>query len=627
MHMDRLAPRIALLAGILGLGAVSLGGTGGMPPVARAATAPAVFESEGVLELLRPTNLVGDGVTPVDLYMLALNADGTPMVGVKFKLIVTGGEATEPVGRGDGLYAFTFTPTRTTSPGTATFYFKGKLPNKAFVERSWFAPVSVPRNRSLALAANPAQLTLGVDKTANVAFTFTGGDPRTLAGMQLALQASVGTLTNVTNLGKGEFNGLYTTPTATVPQVALVTAVDAGDPMRIYGAIAIPLSANVTQAVTGAPKTRVILKVGGREFGPVTLDSKGRGKVPVLLPPGATSATLVRVAADGTVSEAPLDLKVTETRRVALFPTVAAIPSDGRLRVPLRAMVVTTEGKPDENALVEFSVTAGTVSAARHEGGGIYTATFTPPDGNAAVQAGLTVKLADATPIQSETRPLPLVPVRATGLTLSATPPVLPVAATSLTVTATVTGPAGVPLPARTLAWSANGARLQEVKDLANGSYEALFGTTGKGPVEVTASVAAPATGNGLTQLLLMPSLERLPADGLSSTMLTLATLDEFGYPVPGVAVSLQLLTGDGTVPTSATTNAAGIAQVFYTAGRKNGFSAIDASVGDLCAGVSILQAPPTVTLPDLPTSSSAATRATLEEWVKSLAAMRVERE
>lgn len=616
--------RVALLLGLTALGALSA--PTGVAPQAVAAPA-AVFTAGPLIELLRPSDVTGDGATPIDLYVLALYADGSAIPAMAPKLTVTGGTADVLTDLGGGLYRLRFTPARTDAPTTATVAIKGKLPNKAAVERSWSFPVSVPRTRGLAVTANPAQLTLGMDKTASVAFTFRGGDPRALAGVTLALNSTVGTVTNVTNVGGGVFNGLYTVPAVATPQLALITAADAGDPMRTYGGLALPLTANVTQSVTGAPNTAVVLKIGGREFGPVKTDSKGRARIPVVLPPGTTTATRVEAGANGSVTETPFDLKLPESRRIALFPTAASLPSDAKVHVPVRAMVVTPDGKPDEMARVVFTASAGTVGPATHEGGGIYVATYTPPDGNAAVKATLGARLDGASAVQADSRALPLVPVRAAGIALTATPATLPAGATALHVSALVSGPAGTPLPGRTLDWDANGARLQGVVDGKNGSYDATFTPTGKGPVEITAAASAPATGNALAQLLVIPSRRRLEPDGLSSVMLTIATLDEFGYPVPNVPLTLALSTGDGSVPTDATTNASGVAQVYYTAGRANGLTAIDVTTGALAAGVSILQAPPELTAPELPTVASEAIRATVDAYARGLAAIRVERQ
>jgi hypothetical protein len=630
MSLARRGRRLALSFGIpalvlvLALGIAPFGAPFDSAVHAAQAATATLFEGQGLIELLRPTDLLADGGTPADLYLLALGADGAPLTGMKVKLTAIGGTVGELVDAGGGLWRFSFTPALVDAPGTATIELKGKLANKQALTRAWTVSVMPSRSRQLSLVANPAQLTLGVDKTANLDFKLVGGEPGAVSAVKLALNVSSGTVANVTNLGGGQFNGLYTTPTATTPRVALLAAVDSGDPMRTYGSLAVPLTTNVVQSVTVKPGARVILKVGGREFGPVTADSKGRAKVAIVVPPGTTSAVRVQILPDGTVSEEPLDLKLPDARRIALFPTAASIPSDARLAVPVRAMVVTPDGRPDESAQVVFTASAGTVGGATHEGGGIYVATYTPPNGNAVVKTTLTVKLADRA-LDTDTRAVTLVPVRATKVALTATP--LAADATSLTVTAKVTGPDGALLPARALSFTADGAKLQEIKDLKNGDYTALFTPTGKGPVEVSASVAAPATGNALARVVVVPARERLPADGLSSTMLTVATVDEFGYPVPNVSVDISVLTGDGSVPATTTTNADGIARIYYTAGRKNGFVGIEARVGERNAGVSIVQAPPSLALPELPVAGSASVKALADEWAGAITGLRVERQ
>lgn len=612
----------------LTLCALLLGGIAGKALVAPPAWAESarVFQELGLIELLRPTDLVGDGATPVDLWLLALDAGGKPISGWKVKLTASGGTAGELVDAGGGLYRFPFTPAKTDTATTASVELRGKLPTRENFVRTWSFPVAPPRGHSLQVAANPAQLTLGTDKTANLSFTVSGGDAAALTTVELLHAVSAGTLGALTNLGGGRFDGLYTAPTGTTPQVALLTVVDAADASGTYAGLALPLSAKLDQAVTVAPNAKVLLKLGGRDFGPVAADGKGRAKVPVVVPPGVRTATRVEVTPDGTIKEGPMDLAVPETRRIALFPTAASLPADGRVKVVVRAMVVTPDGRPDEAAQVAFAATAGTVHAPRHEGGGVYVAAWTPPFGNVLTKATISAKLADQAPVQADTRPVSLVPVRPTAITLTPEPATLPVEATSFSVLARVQGPDGAALPGRTLVFAANGARLQGVQDLKDGTYRATFATTGKGPVEVTARASTPSLGNPLSRLVLVPSREVLPPDGLSSSMVTVAALDEYGYPVPDAEVSLRLLSGDGSLPATARTNADGIAQVFYTAGRANGFVAIEASAGDRTAGVSLLQAPEGVAVPDLPVNGSAEAVELAKDVAGGVAAVRIDR-
>lgn len=611
----------------LALGGLATGLIALAPTSAWAQAAP-VFEGSGVLELAMPSGLLGDGASPADLYILALGPDGAPLVGLKGKPVASAGAVTDIVDVGGGLYKFTFTPAKTDGAQTATLTLKGKLPNKESFSRTWSVQVAPPRSHQLTMGTNPQQLVVGQDLTASIAINLAGGDRQNLTGVDLAVRPSAGTVDNLIGLGGGQFSALYTPQSVKYPHIALLTVVDRRDPAHTYGGMAVAMVGKADYPVTVAPNARVILKVGGREFGPIAADAQGRAMVPIVVPPGTTGASRVQIAPDGTVTEDAFDLRIPETRRIALFPAATSIPSDGRLQVPVRAFVVTPDGRPDTSAQVVFSTTAGAVTLAKHEGGGVYSALFTPPFGNVATQATLTVALADKPAMQADSMPLSLVPARPSSVTLTTEPAILATGADGFKVFAKVTGPDGTGLGSRVLNFAASGAKLRgEVKDLRNGDYQAVFSTTGSGPVELSATVPASATGNPLSRVLLLPARSRLPGDGLSSTLITVATLDEFGYPVPNQEVMLKLSLGDGTLPTTTKTNAEGLAQVYYTAGRKNGLVTVNATVGDLAAGTSLIQAPVGLALPTIPFSGSKLLAGLAGEWQGSLASARVERE
>lgn len=620
----RIVSRLALhlaCGGLLAAGPLAV-------DAAWAQSAPAVFEGAGMIELVPPSGLVGDGATAADLYVVALNAAGQPILGLKGKPTTTGGTATDLVEIGGGVYRFSFTPPMVDGARAVSITLKGKLPSKEAFTKGWNVNVTPARSRQLTLAANPGTLTLGQDKTASLAFNLAGGDRQALNGVDLRINASSGSVENLTHLGGGQFTSLYNVPSVNYPHVALVTVVDRRDPTRTFGALAVPLVGKADYPVTVAPNAKVIMKVAGRDFGPVAADAMGRAKVPIVVPPGVQTASRVQIAGDGKITEETIDLRIPEAKRIALFPAAAAIPSDARLQVPLRAVVVTPEGKPDENAQVVFAATAGAVGAARHEGGGIYVATYTPPAGNASTQATVTVNLADRPAIQADSIAIDLIPTRATKLTLAAEPVKLPAGADGFKIFAKVLGPDGSGLGGRDVQFAASGARLKgDVKDLRNGDYQAVFNTVGTAAVDLTASVATAPTGNPLARVLLLPARDRLPADGVTNALLTVATVDEFGYPVPNVQVALRLGQGDGAVPASATTNANGLAQVYYTAGRKNGMITVEATAGDVAAATALVQAPETLALPTLPTSGAKAVAQLTQEWAGSLSAMRIERE
>ena len=64
--------------------------------------------------------------------------------------------------------------------------------------------------------------------------------------------------------------------------------------------------------------------------------------------------------------------------------------------------------------------------------------------------------------------------------------------------------------------------------------------------VELTGAVQGDPTGNPLRGLVVLPSRDRLPPDGLSSAMINIIATDEYGYPVADVPLTLTLGAGDG---------------------------------------------------------------------------------
>lgn len=596
------------------------------PTVAWAQSAP-VFDGMGLIDLLPPTGLVGDGATQADFYILALGPDGKPIAGLKGKPTVSQGTVTDITDTGNGLYRFTWTPPKLETRASVSITWKTRLPSKEPVAKNWVVSVAPQGTHAVTIGANPAQLTLNQDKTASLTITLAGGDRTALSTVELKSNVTSGTIDNLTNLGNGQFSALFGVPSVGYPHIALITMADKRDPAHTYGSVALPMVGRADFPVTAAPNSRVMVKAGGREFGPIQTDAQGRAKVPIIVPPGGSAATLVQIATDGKITESPLDLKIPDSRRIALFPTSQSIPSDARQQVPIRVLVVTPEGKPDENAQVALTATAGTLGPARHEGGGVYVAMYTPPTGNANTQATLSAKLANGSSLQADSVGVNLIPTRPTKVALSSEPATLAPGADGFKVFAKVQGPDAVGLGSRTISFSANGARLKELKDLRNGDYQASFATTGSGPVEVSAVVSTASTGNPLAKVLLIPSRERVAADGLSSTLITVATVDEYGYPVPSINVNLRLTTGDGSLPASTTTGPDGLAQIYYTSGRKNTLVAAEASAGDLVANTSLLQVPATLAVPDLPISGSKAVGALIEEWAASLGALRIERD
>lgn len=595
--------------------------------VAHAEDAPAPVFDGLFVELLPVGDLPGDGATPVTLHLLALDAFGQPLQGVELKTKISGGTLSEPHLVRDGLIRFTYTAPQVDQTGSVTLEFKGKTATKDKFKRSVTLQVQPPVSQQVQVGVSPDRLVLQDGATATLNIAFVGGSSQYREGARLQLRANTGTIENVTPLGDGAYTALYRAPESDVPQVAVITAVDGRDPTRTYGHVTLPLTAPKELVVQSEREANVLVRVGDREFGPVPADRRGRATVPVVVPPGVREGTLITLK-DNARSEAAIDLEVPPTPRIELLGHYPDLPGDARVDLPVRVAVSRPDGTPDPSAQLLLEAEGATVSGLTHEGAGVYRAELDPQPSGGVVETALVARLAGED--EAEVRlPLRLVPVRPTALEVTPTPRVLTQDDTHFSLELQVRDAGGGGLAGRTIDFQGAGARLEgPVEDRGDGTYKATFSRMGKGPAEVLTTVKAPASTNPVRQVLALPTVDRLQPDGLSSTVLTLLAVDEFGYPVADVDLRLNLLRGDGKLPTKAKTDASGIAQVQYTAGRETGLVKILVEAGDRATQLGLLQMPadlaPGLHVPFNGTPMEAALEAS---WRPIVQGVRLERE
>ncbi len=594
-------------------------------PQARAAT---LFPTPGLLELLPVGSVIGDGSNPVMMHVMALDPNGAAFSELKLKISTTGGNAGGAQDLGNGLYRFALMPPKVDAERTIELTLKAKTPEKETLTKTYALTVVPASARRIQVTASPDSLLLGRDDAATLTIDLSGTAAGDISKTQLAVTTTSGQVTNLTHLGDSRWSARYEPPKQQYPQLALITVSDQNDPSRTYGHARIRLIGKTPYPIAAAPNATVILSVSGRDFGPVMTDSAGKAKLPIEVPPGIGEITQITTVGAETQRDLK-KLKVPTSPRIALMALPAGVPADDRVTIPVRAVVSTATGAPDEQAYIQITATAGTVTEARHEGDGVYVADYRPPTGNATVRATLVASLPQE-PGQASSADVSLAPVRPSGIALTPDPKKMAATAEGFHILAKVNGHSGTGLAGRDLRFTANGARLVgTVKDLKGGDYKAAFATKGKNlPADVSVAVSTPATGNPLREILLIPARTRLPNDGLSSSMLTVMTLDEFGYPVGNVVVSLSLAAGDGSLPSTVTTGAMGMAQVYYTAGRNAGVVNIQGRAGNYVGGAPILQAPlDVVTGLTLPVSGTESTREHAASWSNNIQTVRVERE
>jgi len=586
------------------------------------AAEPMPLPPDGWTIALPLDEVVGDGQTPVKAHVLALRSDGSPVEDLQVKLkSKTAKEASGWTYEGGGIYSFQITPPQVEGSDVTWVRVKGKTPEKDFkIDLNAKVPLRRTPPLALSLSANPVELIAGEREEATL--TLTLADGRDVDPEMLRVRTTRGEVGELAAMGNGRYVAKISVEDAREPGLALVTVSDKRRPERMYGAMTLPITARRTVTARAPHGASVLLKVDGREFGPIE-SRGGRARVEdVVLPPGVTEATQVTVK-DGTPEESVLDLEVRPSKRLLLVPTFQGIPADPAIEVPIRLLVVKPDGAPDPAAKPVIETDAGKIVDVRHEGRGVYVATLKPAAHGTARTVELTASLPDERG-QSDSIELSMTPARPDRLDVTVDPDPLG-EARSATVSVKATADDGAVLPAR-VSLNLTGAKedggWRVGADQGSGTI-----TTYGGPVEMRISALTPATGNPLHQLVVVPSKGWLANDSISSTMLTVVALDVFGYPVADVPVKLFVESGDGSLPDEVTTDEHGLAQVFYTAGDDVKIVRIRASAGEASAAVPIIQAPSALQDVELPRSGSEDQRALAHAWSANVVSLRVETE
>ena len=590
---------------------------GGLATVVAPSTAHAQAAelSQPLVEVLPPGDVIADGATPLTLRVIALGADAEPLADLNGRLTGGGGMNAKLEAVGDGVYEATLTPPAVTAVQDLALTLKARTAAGS-IERETTIRLVPPDARRIRVQANPARIVLGQDSTATLTFTFQGDLADAANAGQLDVRASTGTVANLTPLGDGRFTALFTASADLFPHNALLTVVDRRDPSRSYGGDAIPLVGKANFPVVGLPGSRIMMKVGEREFGPIQADADGRAQVPIEVRPGAKTATVTSVLAGQPNKVEVIDLQIPATKRVQLFPTWAAIPASGKGSIPVRALVVRPDGTGDANASVRFSTTAGTVGAATHEGKGVYVAQFTPPAGKTASNATLQVTIDDPAGAQTDALTLAMVPPLPARLALTPEPPILDDKVSTVQIFGKVTGTDGAGMMTQGLRFDVSGGSLQgAAKDLGAGDYQATITPDGGSTLDVVVTVKATPSANPLAHVLVVPARDGVRPDGQSTTGVAVLTLDAFGHPVGGVPVQLSITQGDAAIPATITTDESGIGVVPLTAGRTPGAVRVAAAAGTHQGQALLLQGPRGLQTRQLPVSGTAATQAVQVNW------------
>ncbi|MCB9672849.1 MAG: Ig-like domain-containing protein [Alphaproteobacteria bacterium] len=428
------------------------------------------------------------------IHVLALDAEGNPRTGLGATAIGAGGRAGDLQEVGNGWYMVSFTADRDASAGSVRL--RGALSGKVTV------PLLPARPSRFTVTADPPAVVVATGAPSRMTFTLPGFPPP----LDLVTRASSGGAGPATKEGDSSWLVTLTAPSTNYPHLGIVTGAIpggvavGGGAVAFVGAVAFPIQ--------GPPGARVTMKVGGKSFGPVTIDATGNARLPIEVPPGVREA--VQIIEQGNQrTEGRIDLGPPGTRRLAWVPAPGPIPVGKS--ATLHLLVLEAHGSPDMDAQVDVQTTVGTVGRAAHIGNGLYAVDYTP---GAAAQGTLTARI-PGSPVDvdsldvSHLAAMPAVGLPPTSggavaavLLLAPDPVVSPTA--SSTIRAVAVDRYGYPVPGVTLALSAT-----------VGNVPSSVNTGGTGVAELAWS------GNGMRGSLVV---EATTTTGVSGTASMLST-------------------------------------------------------------------------------------------------------
>jgi len=210
---------------------------------------------------------------------------------------------------------------------------------------------------AVSISSSPERVQLG--ETAKTRLRIEArGEPR--------LSVSAGRIANLRSDGAGRWTAEYLPPDDTVPQLAIVSALAAGE----VGLSVLPLWGQGDAVVKTRPRARIEVQIGSERF-PAIADETGIAVVPVNVPPG------VHAAKHGSQS---IDLHVPPLRLIHVMLDRDSMRADRPGEAQVLLFAVGADGRAREGARFIVHATRGEIGQPRPRAPGVYEATwsFTP---------------------------------------------------------------------------------------------------------------------------------------------------------------------------------------------------------------------------------------------------------
>ncbi len=578
----------------------------------------------GIEDLLPGEPAVADGNTQVTYFFLLLNSDGTAIDGITGKTSIGSAKGTLK-SEGNGVYSTTLIPEKISSATNDFIQINARTAQRRSIRKSFPIRLVPTPSAEITMTASPEEITLGQDDFVTIKVQV----PSEFAQDKLMLNVSTGTVEDLVSLGNGQFSARYIPPTKkTYPHIAVFTLSDLTNP-ELKSHLVLKQKGKANFAVNTNPNSNVIIRIDDRDFGPVQTDASGKAAVPIVAPPGQPEAKLIVITNEQRKEEL-LDLRIPKNvPRLNILPTFQDIPADGFTKHTLYAYVATAKGEPDTRATMTCKATLGECGPVEPLGDGYYSMEYTSPLKNEKATERIQLMLEDPSGDIVDSESFTLLPVLPGEVALRAAETVLPKNIPAFGLTIQVKDNENHGLEDRNLIIMANGAKMNKSPvSLGSGDYTVKLTPISDNPIEVTTAVKGSASNNPPFGIAMRPNYDRLPNDGISSSLLSFMVYDRFGQPVANQPLSFEI-EGDGQLPNQSKSNGAGLAQVTYTAGTRSGLVRITATSGELQSEFVLFVAPKESldSLPELKRSQNQFHQRLQDRLFKSINHIRFERE
>ncbi len=243
------------------------------------------------------------------------------------------------------------------------------------------------------------------------------------------VRANVGRVDAIERTGPGVFRARYVLPETRYPEVAVIVAfapwphpdaVDGG-----FGSLLVPLASSIELPGYSEPGAEMSIEIGGVTWGPTHVSNQGRFQLPVVVPPGHRFGKGIAIDRAGNRRVSRIDLMLPPTDQLACVVNPMRLPADGAARG--RVICATTDpfGAPQASAKVRLSASAGTLSAPRPVGKGVFEWTYTSPKALPAGPVSLEAEWRQGRALSREAFRLELVQGPVTSVQLEAKEPVV----------------------------------------------------------------------------------------------------------------------------------------------------------------------------------------------------------